>query len=90
MSAIELESVADWSNYSIVPGTYLWGNRELGPMIGTIDKTTAIDFNIGDSLVTPNTNTIAVVMPTTGAASAHLGNGHLSANSWQVTLQPQP
>jgi len=38
MSAIELESVADWSNYSIVPGTYLWGNRELGPMIGTIDN----------------------------------------------------
>ena len=54
------------------------------------NQTTAISFNIGDSLATPNTNTVAVVMPTTGAASAHLGNGHLLVNNWQVMLQPQP
>ena len=54
------------------------------------NQTTAISFNIGDSLATPNTNTVSVVMPTTGAASAHLGNGHLLVNDWQVMLQPQP
>ena len=54
------------------------------------NQTTAISFNIGDSLATPNTNTVGVVMPTTGAASAHLGNGHLLVNNWQVMLQPQP
>jgi len=54
------------------------------------NQTTAISFNIGDSLATPNTNTVSVVMPTTGAASAHLGNGHLLVNNWQVMLQPQP
>ncbi len=55
-----------------------------------LDQTATMDFNIGDSLVTPNTNTIAVVMPATGAASAHLGNGHLLVNDWQVILHPQP
>ena len=54
------------------------------------NQTTAISFNIGDSLATPNTNTVGVVMPTTGAASANLGNGHLLVNDWQVMLQPQP
>ena len=49
-----------------------------------------IDFNIGDSLVTPNTNVVGVMMPTEGAVSAHLGNGHLSASDWQVTLEAQP
>ena len=48
-----------------------------------------IDFNIGDSLVTPNTNVVGVMMPTEGAVSAHLGNGHLSASDWQVTLEAQ-
>jgi len=48
-----------------------------------------IDFNIGDSLVTPNTNVVGVMMPTEGAVSAHLGNGHLSASGWQVTLEKE-
>jgi len=36
MSVTELESVTDWNGYSVVPGTYLWGNRELGPMVDII------------------------------------------------------
>jgi PKD repeat protein len=55
-----------------------------------LDQTATIDFNIGDSLVTPNTSTVVVIMPTTGAASASIGNGHLLVNNWQVILQPQP
>jgi len=54
------------------------------------NQTATMDFNIGDSLATNNTNTIGVIMPATGAASAHLGNGHLSVNDWQVILQPEP
>jgi hypothetical protein len=36
MPATRLESVTNWNDYSIVPGTYFWGNRELGPMVDII------------------------------------------------------
>jgi hypothetical protein len=34
----KFESITDWRDYSVVSGVYFWGNRELGPMIGTIDN----------------------------------------------------
>ena len=36
MSIPRLESITDWSGYIVVPGVYLWGNRELGPMVDII------------------------------------------------------
>lgn len=38
MSIPRLESITDWSRYIVVPGVYLWGNRELGPMVDTIEN----------------------------------------------------
>ena len=41
---IKFESITDWRDYSVVPGVYFWGNREIGPMLGIIDNTQNYDI----------------------------------------------
>ena len=53
-------------------------------------QTAMIDFHIGDSLATPNTNVVSVRMPDGMISSAHTTNGHLATNGWQLTLEPLP